>query len=764
MVPMATARALRLAAAHPSVRDVRLLFHMSDGAVVAEIDITVELWARWRLAGESPSGVHARETVSFLFPGNFPTRAPVIHLRTDFNRAHPHINPGPADQPPQPCLVAGSPSELIQARGFEGLIEQLVDWLDKAAMAALNDPAQGWEPVRRDHIDDNIVIDGGAMRALTDAVGGCAVVPIAFFLFKEKDQKVYAVNQCNGTPINLQSANFRRGAVADGVWQGGSIGLVVWAGEVEPGKPFIVDEYLPETVATIGDLRKRAERYGCLTHLDPKLNHIALGVSSLPFKPVPLTVTFLVRRPYDVIGANSPIELCTYLIELTSTDEVIKEHAGRVRLPGLRERLSLPILRAASGELALQHDAPKPWALVGCGSVGSKIAMHMARLGQGPSLVVDRSLMSPHNYARHALLPGEVDLAPMPPKTTALADGLAHLKQRPDEDKSDAIDLLEGPAGRGKLAKEGFVLNTTASTLVRERLAFSDWEARPPIGEAHLLGAGSVAYAAFEGAGGNPNLSDLAAESYRLIGNDAALRQVVFSAKAQAVTIGQGCSAITFPMPDARVSTFAGGLSEVFVRRHLSEQAAQGHIALGIIGEDGLSQSWVRHDVEPWVVLPASAPGAWAVRISPRVDELIKADIAARPGSETGGVIVGRFSQVGNTFQVVDVIPAPPDSSFSAEKFTLGTKGLKATISNLIKDTGGSLYALGTWHNHLVKSGASALDAATATKLALRQFFPVLLLIALPEGYTYLTAEVIGPPATFGDPATQLGSRRSAVR
>ena len=89
----------------------------------------------------------------------------------------------------------------------------------------------------------------------------------------------------------------------------------------------------------------------------------------------------------------------------------------------------------------------------------------------------------------------------------------------------------------------------------------------------------------------------------------------------------------------------------------------------------------------------------------------------------------------------MDVIPAPPDSTFAPDKFVLGTVGLKTKIHTLIRNSGGSIYVLGTWHNHLVKSGPSLLDAATALKLALKQYLPTLLLIALPTGYTCVVAE-----------------------
>ena len=45
------------------------------------------------------------------------------------------------------------------------------------------------------------------------------------------------------------------------------------------------------------------------------------------------------------------------------------------------------------------------WTLVGAGSLGSKLALHLARAGNGPDVILDKSHMTPHNAARHALIP-----------------------------------------------------------------------------------------------------------------------------------------------------------------------------------------------------------------------------------------------------------------------------------------------------------------------------------------------------------------------
>ncbi len=740
----AIARALKMASLHPAVVGVEVADTRADGSVIAIFCIKTELWSSWRTVGESPSGVREIEPVSLTFSQAYPAAAPKIALRQDFRRDHPHLMPGPADQPPVPCIVDGRVNELIELRGIEGLVEQLAEWLERAAMRALNDPDQGWEPVRRDGIDDWIVIDGDNMRRLINPAGGACLVRIVFVMREDDDGRSYLVDHRSLDLLSIGTAKFGRHLTGERQWAGNAAGIIVWAADETPGKFFVVDTYAPETVTTLGDLRARAAFYGCRAQFDSLVDQIGFGLLGKTFEPTPLTVTFLVRRPFDVVGTTSPIEICSYLIHVRSGEDLIQEDRPIVRLCATKDRLSLPILRRASGEDETPGRAP--WTLLGCGSVGSKIALHMARRGFGPSRTIDCGSMSPHNFARHALLPDPNAELFWQSKAEKLANALATLEQRPEGLAIDAVVLSASPEGRAVLCGiANGLLDTTASTVLRERLAFLAWEHRPAIGQAHLLGAGKGAYAAFEGADGNPNVSDLAVEFYRLIARDGELAETVFSAEAEAVAVGQGCSAFTFPMPDDRLSTLTAGLSQVLAMRHFPRQTADGEIRLGILGEDGLSQTWTREVVPPWIIVQESSEKTLGVRLSARVDAQIRAEIAARPSVETGGVLIGRFSQAANVFQIVDVLPAPPDSSFSPEKFVLGTQGLRAAIEDVIRASHGTLYVLGTWHNHLGDFGPSVLDAQSAISLALRQFFPVLMLIALPEGYACVTAEFFDP-------------------
>jgi hypothetical protein len=122
-IPIPVRRALRLIEAHPSVERVTADRVEDSDVTVAVVDIRTELANAWRAAGVSPSGVRAIEPVTFAFTAGYPLGAPNIRLRADFNRSHPHIQPSRDGGRPEPCLVAGSPREVLRVRGMGGLFE-----------------------------------------------------------------------------------------------------------------------------------------------------------------------------------------------------------------------------------------------------------------------------------------------------------------------------------------------------------------------------------------------------------------------------------------------------------------------------------------------------------------------------------------------------------------------------------------------------------------------------------------------------------------
>lgn len=323
-VPVAVARALRQASVHPSVVRAKVVARNGE-EVVCAIDIRTEMPATWRAAGQSPAGVKVVETVAVTFSALYPLSAPKVELRADFDRSHPHLNPTRAGTAPVPCLVAGSPRELIQTRGFIGLIEQLVEWLEKASALELISPAAGWEPVRRDHIHDIAVVDSAALHALVERKGG-AVYMWRRYIHAHGEIGHYRLHvPIEPRPFGLNDARlFARRTFRSNEDSGVGLAIAAWAGKGSDGQLLLADRYRPEDVATLADLRARAADYGCLEFLEAKLKHVASRLIAQPIDIiVPIVVLLLPRRPYPLVGTGSVIETCGYVIEVSQGSDLL---------------------------------------------------------------------------------------------------------------------------------------------------------------------------------------------------------------------------------------------------------------------------------------------------------------------------------------------------------------------------------------------------------------------------------------------------------
>ena len=746
-LPHAVQRALRLIEAHGSVVGVDA--HRIDGSdvVAAVLMMKTELPNSWRASGQSPSGVRAIEPVSFWFGPNYPVSAPTIRLRADFDRSHPHVQPGEPGDRPEPCLIAGSPRELLRTRGILGLVEQLAEWLERAAFVQLIDPTQGWEPTRRDHIIDIIVADSAWLADLPTRAGGCHAFPVRYFASLSNDGSAYywaTLKRCEPVaivPDLTSSFTYRQG---DGYRAGDGFALVAWAGKKADGNPFIADRYRPETVSTVDELLARAGELGIRAYLEPKLILLQTQFKLTKMKvPVPLGVLLLVRRPCRVIGTHSEFEICPYMVELAGDDALSAGSEKTVWPASHREDIAVRLLRRASDDA---DNRPLKWTLIGCGSVGSKIALHLARGGRAPAALVDSANIQPHNYARHALYPNESgsDYALAMPKAMLLNEALAGLKQPPTVHCTDVVGHIMHTRSLKPLAEPDTfaVVNTTGSATVREALSSPALTGdRPRVIEICLLGLGRVALLAVEGPTANPSEVDLITEAYHAIHARKELRGAVFGRPATEIAIGQGCSAATLALADTRVSMFAAAMADRLIRyQHTGLPAGCGQVLLGSLKDDDISIDWTELPVPPRILVGS---GRGQVRISPTVDAKINAEVARHPGSETGGILFGRYCDLTESFHVVGTLPAPPDSKFSADEFVLGTQGLRPVLADLIDGSGGALYPLGTWHNHLIPSGPSLKDMGTAVLLSGMQFFPLLMLIHAPAGYQVLSVETL---------------------
>jgi hypothetical protein len=371
--PTAVSLAAHEIAAHPAVVGLEPIGFGADGAQLT-FKLDLGFGDRWKAEGASPTGVLPVETVRLDFRPGFPRIAPRPSLRPDFDRRHPHVQPYLTSQGRVvPCLVDGPLDEFVASRGLYRLVDQFVAWLRSAAEGALIDPRQGWEPMRRDALDDTLTCDPSHLRGLVNDTAGFKILRSLYWWRRDgqDDPGVYhgEAGEVVNAKIGLaEEAPDKRRDNGYGV----GVVLVVWAGRDPDGALAVCDTYAPDDIHDLTGLRARAAQLHMSAPLDAALHLVQHNAVQYGAETFPVPVVLMVRRPCKLIGSDSDIELCPYLVPVTLSGKKLDNPS--VRFVGQYDAIAPALLARLSGE-----PGGEPWALVGCGSLGSKIALH----GQG---------------------------------------------------------------------------------------------------------------------------------------------------------------------------------------------------------------------------------------------------------------------------------------------------------------------------------------------------------------------------------------------
>ncbi|MXO60917.1 hypothetical protein GRI89_15345 [Altererythrobacter salegens] len=709
------------------------------------IDMNVEMPLDMKADGVSSSGVRTCEPVVLKLPASWPWQSPRFYLREDFPRHFPHLMP--FSTPPRPCLIDGNQDEFFLQFGLVDygvfhLVDQLAVWLRKAAINGLIDPDQGWEPMLRRGYRDIVELDAENARSLVDRKGGWAVWKSKYYRRGDAsgrlgvDAEAWMSSDGERTPLKTSEGDdtFTASPMRGGIRMGSTVVAIIWPDKNPDGSAFVHSTYMPEDLETLGKLRARAEEIGCARGLNAFLSNLERSFDGFVLPaPIPVAIVLCARRPVHLIGTESNIELLPYVVDIRAEPErrsLFAQGDDEPVSPAAHyQSISAPLLRSLSGS-----PDQSPLVMLGCGSVGSKLALHAARSGQNILCVSDQSSLRPHNMARHALGPSHVTEN----KADALAKELEGFNLRPEVHKGDlGSDLRDPKIAEALLPKHaGAIINSTASLSVREALVDAATPRyRPRLFEAALFGSGRGAFLLADGPKHNPNHADLMAEMYATIGGTRAGKLLFDKDEGlEEIRIGQGCGSLTMKMSDARLSAMTASLA-VEIDALLAAPATDGTIVMGTMGDDTPATRWVRYQVPAFETVTIAGTDGWELRISKRVADRIRAEAASYSAVETGGVMIGCTSARLKSVTVVDLLDAPPDSTRSATLFMLGTQGLHAAIEARHEASGRTLFDVGTWHSHLQDTGPSGTDWNTAAELAAERTPPSILLIATPKRF-----------------------------
>ncbi len=404
------------------------------------------------------------------------------------------------------------------------------------------------------------------------------------------------------------------------------------------------------------------------------------------------------------------------------------------------------------------HSSPLSWwrgrcvTLLGCGAIGSVVAMLMARAGAAKIRLYDNRLVAPgvlirQNYSRRQI--GYT-------KVSATQVTLQAINPDLDVDAHNENVVTALRTNSDVLLDADVVINATASTRVASALekTFRDRERpRPPIASmvfGHRADMALMTYAVQRATGVTVDLDRRAKIAFANVINGRYVLDEFWPLSSGSERLFQpepGCSDPTFVGSAADVFGLSSILLNVLSRWLVTEDDTHARaFALASPSRFGKLSlpaqfhfAWTRDHI-----LDDSQQG-YQIRLSEAAEKALMSWIRAShrqfgPAVETGGLLFGQIDEFLKLVWVNEVSGPPPDSLASPAGFICGVEGTAALNAEKLARSRGSIRFVGMWHTH--PGGApnpSCTDLRAMTKLWKRPDFSarhfLMLIIGGTEGW-----------------------------
>jgi proteasome lid subunit RPN8/RPN11 len=649
----------------------------------------------------------------FIHNTSYPGRAPQIRIdRRSFPTDRlPHLNPVWPGEPPWLCLHRGSIDDWYAEHSIIDLINRARSWLEDAARERLIKEHDRFEPTRisPEYWVGTSVFDQGQFQDyITDQwkihrTGGVAYVASHMSIQKYIDIEWFRLSSNDIAssldqivPIDSTNDGFKKkpGCLEPG--------LLLW-----PNITFQCTRYFGTLPRTVDELNEFAESIGI--HMNYHLSSILATRPPTGNRFVP--VFLCVKRPLKLIGSESNLEILSFICHYRDANNPVQTMVLPHRNP-----LTPDSARNISG---INFVPSLKTILIGCGALGSKIGLHLARAGITELTLVDDDFLSPHNLIRHALTDSSLGMN----KAEALKNVIHGLYgESPQTSNTVSIsknifELLNN-SNRRVLNDHSLLIDATASISVFRSLIEPNSNGIPRIVRCELADKGRLGTMLVEGQGRSPHLGDLRACLYDSAIENVHVQQWLqrfinskddqLEAGLEDITIGIGCSSPSMRVSDDLISYHASTQS-VYIRKILSNTFPAGGILMSVLEGEELPLGSVQfYPVNKFKELIPHRSNGWHIRI--RIDlfeQLIQQTKEAIP-NEIGGILLGFVSEMQKTIYITRLVEAPIDSENSPYMFKLGIRDVPEQISDIMKKTGNLIRYVGEWHSH--PKGSSSLS------------------------------------------------------
>jgi len=728
--------------------------------VAVPVEVEVDLPTRGTVGNID---IRAREPIFLLLHREYyPYKAPSAWSnRGDFPATQlPHLNPTPPGRPANFCLHRGSLDNWFAEYTIIDLVNRVRGWLRDAARDRLIRREDGFEPTRISETIGYVIYEPSDLIQMierfweaNEGKAGSAVLLFRLLKSPQKDpllgEDTYAIRLMS--PLNegelpeiLNIAEKINAFHSEEIDFRLLFGILAW-----PTKANISGKYFAELPNKLATFQEWAKDFG-IPLKSALQKYLSAGLQLFGGVPVVLVI----HRPQNLIRSQSPLEFLNFIIvaggehwpkdRQWDLDANVKSAAHRapLTLRRAREISSQPIDQDFGHLLFL-----------GCGAVGSKLSLHLARGGQANMTLVDYDSLSPHNLVRHALLHESLGRN----KAEAIKDAIegmfyADKAVKVDVIKNSALDIFLGEQ-KDILAKHSWLIDATASSMMLNILSQADLPNTLSCCRCEIADQGRLGFLSVEGANRNPRLDDLQVLVFDMAIENPALSRWLQSNREQRdqevgsvleeINVGISCTSETMRLSDEVVSlhagSFATGLRRCAKERDLS---IAGRIQVSQYSEQGNVTTVVQQfDVSPMVIITARNDPSWLVRLKYGLDRNLKHLLQEASPNETGGLLIGLVNFKRRIIYVTRILPAPPDSISSPYAFVRGIRDVPFQVFSIQNVTGGLLGYVGEWHTH--PSGGTELSPRD--KEAIAMIKSTLDVIPLPTHVMIVTSRGLYP-------------------
>lgn len=715
------------------------MFDWGNGRIAIPFEIDIDLPS---LGNVESLDIRKTESIILVFDLiNYPSASPMVFTdRPDFPKNNlSHLYVAANNRPPAFCYVRGNRDEWYANKRIEDLVARISNWLRDAAIGALTEDGDQFDPLRLEGYSGTVIYDYDTMLdTVTNNKPLPSLIRLSIALFERSSEtkqstykfvKILTPENAIKTIEEVDEERKKNKNVSN--QKNYHYGYVIW-GE----KGVISKEYCVNLPRNWEEFKAFCGFYEIDYNELEKI--IATNGNLNTFIHFPVIVA--IKRPQTIIGYSSDIEFINFRFWVDSDDIKDEKIINNISIDFFSH--NQPLTQSQAAQISnFQIKSKFRTVIFGCGALGSKIIMHLSRAGYSQLSMVDPDSISPHNLVRHALFSEDEGEN----KAESLAKRINKLF--PTE-----TGLCMGFSNKELINEKPFIefhnwlMDFTASPAFFNTLSVTESASGKNVLSALISDFGNLGILYKEGNNRNPRIDDLQAHLYGLSLHNANIcewlqrEKLANSNNNITVRVGVGCNSETTILSDDKISSHAAYFSGV-IKRKMSNNSADGTINLCRINDAtsyGIGSETI--NVSPVHIFEAINDTTWSIRVQDEVYKKILKEFSIGGKSETGGVFIGYCNHKIKTIYVVDSIHAPKDSEANSIHFMRGIDGLPEEIENAIKSSGGQIGYIGEWHTH--PKGPNALSDQDMESVCkhksefekLNPPLPVFLTIITPHG------------------------------